>query len=292
MPCHFFFPYTPPPSSPKWPTMLDDGFSPVVVVAPDSLRATAVPPGTPTVPSDALVDALLHPHPTLVLMLAHDCNNPACRLPDCHLCECAARRRCDLCMATTPSVDAHLGLRAPCGAMMDVDVVDATGDSAQVVDAPVGTCVKLLLVNAAAYDAAVVAKRWHPPGDDVIPVLTTADPVHRQHTPAYRVLNRCGAEPMKTAEPADVAAFSAYSAAPQPGAEWNVRPEAPVPVRLIAALVDAETGALVPRVQPGVSEPFVIHTQPRRLVKPEIARTVDLVTVLPGELGGEGGKVV
>ena len=58
----------------------------------------------------------------------------------------------------------------------------------------------------------------------------------------------------------------------QPGGDWNVRPVISGRVRLIAALVDASTGELYPHVTPAVSEPFVVHTQPKRLVKTKIAR--------------------
>lgn len=72
----------------------------------------------------------------------------------------------------------------------------------------------------------------------------------------------------------------------QPGGDWNVRPVISGRVRLIAVLVDASTGELYPHVTPAVSEPFVVHTQPKRLIKTKIARMVDLVTVLPGERWG------
>ena len=94
------------------------------------------------------------------------------------------------------------------------------------------------------------------------------------------------------AHPTNVPASTETKEKTQPGGEWNVRPVVSGRVRLIAALVDASTGELNSRVTPAVSEPFVIRTQPKRLVKTKIARMVDLVTVLPGErwrLGVERG---
>lgn len=257
-------------------------------------------PNTPTVPSAALIAALFAPS-IYDLTLAHNCSNLACRVRDCRLCVRAARKRCDLTMVTTPALDG--GVLAPCGATMSIDVV-LSDQQSEVVDAPPGTCVHFFLVNAAAYDAVVNHKSWAPPPGDVVPAFMTVEPTERRGTTMYHVLSERGRCPATAPAQSSTAAASAgpsravaadntvcpnvsasteFRGKRKRGSEWNVRPVSGGRVRLMAALVDTETGAMVPSVTPAVSKPIVVHMQPRRLLKTEFARTVDLVTVLPGE---------
>lgn len=63
-------------------------------------------------------------------------------------------------------------------------------------------------------------------------------------------------------------------------------------VRLVACAVDGVTGDLCTGIFPAVSDPFVIHSQPHRVVKPNVALTTDPVTSLPGrsKAGFLGGR--